>query len=203
VSDITRLLGRWSEGDGEAFRSLMPLVYEELRRLADSHLRRERAEHTLQPTALVHEAYLRLSGLTEMRLENRAHFFGAAAEVMRRVLVDHARRRNAGKRGGGVRPEAELDVAVETPIDLRLDLLALDRALDELAAVAPEKARVVELRYFGGLSVEETGEFLSVSPATVKRHWQFARAWLYRRVSGAPPPGEPGALKPAPRTPER
>jgi RNA polymerase sigma factor (TIGR02999 family) len=203
MADITRLLDRWAEGDTEALKSLMPLVYDELRRLADAHLRHERAEHTLQPTALVHEAYLRLSGLKEMRLDNRAHFFGAAAEVMRRVLVDHARRRNAEKRGGGVRPVTEVDPAFETPLDLRLDLLALDEALNELAAFAPDKARVVELRFFGGLSVEETAEFLTMSPATVKRHWAFARAWLYRAVTGASPPDEPVPPRGAPRTPGR
>jgi RNA polymerase sigma factor (TIGR02999 family) len=184
MSDITDLLNRWGQGDGEAFKALLPLVYEELRRLAAHHLRQERQGHTLQPTALVHEAYLRLSGLREMQLHNRAHFYGAAARVMRRVLVDHARKHRALKRGG---PEAalQLEESVETPIDMHLDLEALDEALDALEAIAPEKAKVVELRYFGGLSVEETGEYLGISPATVKRYWSFARAWLFRRLSNS------------------
>lgn len=192
MSDITDLLNRWGRGDGEAFKALLPLVYEELRRLAAHHLRQERPGHTLQPTALVHEAYLRLSGLREMQLHNRAHFYGAAARVMRRVLVDHARKHRALKRGG---PEAalQLEESAETPIDMDLDLEALDDALDALEAIAPEKAKVVELRYFGGLSVEETGEYLGISPATVKRYWSFARAWLFRRLSssdtGAPASG--------------
>ena len=162
---------------------LLPLVYEELRLLAAHKLAAERPGHTLQPTALVHEAYLRLSGLRETRLQNRAHFYGASAQVMRRVLVDHARRRNAGKRGGGggglpPSPPPEFD----TPVDVRLDLVALDRALDRLMSVAPEKAKVVEPRYFGGLSVEETAEYMGVSERTVKRHWRFARAWLLRAL---------------------
>jgi RNA polymerase sigma factor (TIGR02999 family) len=187
MSDITALLQRWGDGDGEAFKALLPLVYKELRRLAQYHLRQERKGHTLQPTALVHEAYLRLTGLREMQLTHRAHFFGAAARVMRRVLVDHARKHRALKRGGGV--EALVDVAdsVDAPVDVQLDLGALDEALDELERIAPEKAKVVELRYFGGLSVQETGEYLDISPATVKRYWSFARAWLFRRLSGEEP----------------
>ena len=131
----------------------------------------------------MHEAYLRLSGLREMRLQNRTHFYGASAHVMRRVLVDHARRRNAEKRGGGD-PTPPAVVAIDAPIDLRLDLVALDQALERLTSFAPEKARVVELRYFGGLSVDETAEYLGVSQRTVKRHWRFARAWLFRTLSG-------------------
>ena len=182
MSDVTELLERWSQGDPEAFKDLMPLVYEELHQLAAHYLRHERSGHTLQPTALVHEAYLRLSGLREMQLQNRTHFYGASAQVMRRVLVDHARRRNAGKRGGGD-PRHRL-VAIDAPIDLRLDLVALDQALERLTSFAPEKARVVELRYFGGLSVDETAEFMDVSERTVKRHWRFARAWLFRTLGG-------------------
>lgn len=183
MADITGLLDRWSRGDAEAFNALMPLVYDELKDLADHYMRHERQEHTLQPTALVHEAYLRLSGVKGVRLENRTHFYGAAAQVMRRLLVDHARQRNAQKRGG----EVELlpfDTVPEPPLDLRLDFVSLNDALDALAAFAPDKARIVELRYFGGLSIEETAEFLSISPATVKRHWTFARAWLYRELAG-------------------
>lgn len=191
MSEITGLLQRWSKGDGEAFKALIPLVYEELRRLASHHLRNERAGHTLQPTALVHEAYLRLSGLKELDLNNRAHFYGAAARVMRRVLVDHARKHRAQKRGGGALV-VELQESLDAPVDLGLALEALDEALCELERIAPEKAKVVELRYFGGLSVEETGEYLDISPATVKRYWSFARAWLFRRLSGE------GAEKPPP-----
>jgi RNA polymerase sigma factor (TIGR02999 family) len=182
--DITILLERWSLGDIDSFNVLVPLVYEELKKLADHHLRQERGGHTLQPTALVHEAFLRLRGVREMRLENRAHFYGAAAQVMRRVLVDYARRRNAGKRNAGVSP-AELTAALERPVDVRFDLLALSDALDSLEKIAPEKAKVVELRYFGGLSVEETATFLGVAPATVKRHFAFARTWLFRELEGS------------------
>jgi len=181
--DITRLLERWSLGDGESFNVLMPLVYEELKKLADHYLRHERDGHTLQPTALVHEAFLRLRGVREMQLHNRAHFYGAAAQVMRRVLVDHARRRNADKRGAGASAR-ELTAALESPVDIRLDLLALSDALEALEKIAPEKAKVVELRYFGGLSVEETATFLGIAPATVKRHFAFARTWLYRELEG-------------------
>lgn len=184
MSDVTELLDRWSRGDAGAFGSLMPLVYDELHQLAAHYMRHERPGHTLQPTALVHEAYLRLSGLRDMRLQNRTHFYGAAAQVMRRVLVDHARRRNAGKRGSGDRPEVP-EAAFDASIDLRLDLVALDRALEKLATFAPDKARVVELRYFGGLSVEETAEIMDLSPRTVKRHWRFSRAWLLRTLGGS------------------
>jgi RNA polymerase sigma factor (TIGR02999 family) len=181
--DITRLLERWTTGDIESFNVLVPIVYEELKKLADHYLRQERGDHTLQPTALVHEAFLRLRGVHEMRLENRSHFYGAAAQVMRRVLVDHARRRNAEKRGSGVSP-GELTAALDQPVDVRLDLLALSDALDALERIAPEKAKVVELRYFGGLTVEETATYLGIAPATVKRHFVFARTWLYRAIEG-------------------
>jgi len=191
MSDVTALLTRWAQGDGEAFKALLPLVYEELRRLAQHHLRGERAGHTLQPTALVHEAYLRLSGLREMQLNNRAHFYGAAAQVMRRVLVDHARKHRAQKRGGG-EALVELAQAEEAVVDLRLDMEALDQALVALERIAPEKARVVELRYFGGLSVQEIGEYLGLSQATVKRYWSFSRAWLFRHLT------EAGTSAPAP-----
>jgi RNA polymerase sigma factor (TIGR02999 family) len=189
--EITRLLSQWSEGQREAFHALAPLVYEELKRLADHYLRNERRGHTLQPTALVHEAFLRLAGLQAMRLNNRSHFYGAAAQVMRRVLVDHARQRQALKRAV---PEEGLskDPLAGRAVDMRLDLLALDVALDRLAAIAPLRARVVELRYFGGLSIEETAEYLSIGTATVKRHWAFARAWLYRAIdSGWPATSSP------------
>lgn len=183
MGDITRLLERWAAGDGRAFEALMPVVYEELRRLADHYLRHERPGHTLQPTALVHEAYLRLSGLRELRLHSRAHFYGAAAQVMRRVLVDHARQRRSLKRGGPDRDVVTFDEAVDAPVEPPLDLIALDEALAALERIAPERVRVVELRFFGGLSVLETADYLGLSPATVKRHWAFARAWLFRRLS--------------------
>jgi RNA polymerase sigma factor (TIGR02999 family) len=161
----------------------MPAVYEELRKLADHYLRQERPDHTLQPTALVHEAYLRLAGIREMELRNRSHFYGAAAQIMRRVLVDHSRQRRAQKRGGPAPAVVPFDEAIDTPIDGTTDLVALDEALGVLEAIAPERARVVELRYFGGLSVGETADYLGVAPATVKRHWAFARAWLFKRLS--------------------
>jgi RNA polymerase sigma factor (TIGR02999 family) len=200
VGDITQLLDRWSHGDPDALKTLMPLVYDELHRLAGHYLRNERPGHTLQPTALVHEAYLRLSGLRQMPLNNRTHFYGASAEVMRRVLVDYARRKGAVKRQSDA--AAEVPVAMlDTPIDLRLDLVALDRALEELAAFAPDKAKVVELRYFGGLSTDEIAEFLQVSPVTIKRHWRFARAWLLGRLTGATSDPQSKPLAPGSSTP--
>jgi RNA polymerase sigma factor (TIGR02999 family) len=187
MGDITRHLERWADGDPAAFKALMPIVYEELRRLAEHYLRQERTSHTLQPTALVHEAYLRLAGIREVQLKNRSHFYGAAAQVMRRVLVDHARHRRALKRGGPAIELVPLDEASDTPVDMRLDLVALDEALEELERIAPDGARVVELRYFGGLSVNEAADFLNVAPSTVKRHWSFAIAWLFRRLSSSDP----------------
>jgi RNA polymerase sigma factor (TIGR02999 family) len=193
MDEVTELLRRWGRGDLEAFNALVPQVYEELHRLAEHYLRLERATHTLQPTALVNECYMRLSGLREVWLQNRTHFYGAAAGVMRRVLVDHARRRNAEKRGGGDAAPS-VDAGFDVLDGSGLDLEALDGALEALARVAPEKARVVELRFFGGLSVEETAAFLDVSPVTVKRYWKFARAWLYRELAGrAEPVGRPPA----------
>ena len=187
MTEVTVLLQRWAEGDRAAFETLLPIVYDELRRLARIHMSREQAGHTLQPTDLVHEAYMRLSGVREMQFNSRAHFFGAAAQVMRRVLVDHARKRQAKKRGGGAERVPGLLDQVAGPIATHLDLEALDEALNALERIAPEKAKVVELRYFGGLSVEETGEFLDLSPATVKRYWSFARAWLHQRLAGTQP----------------
>ena len=183
MSDFTALLERWNNGNPEALKELLALVYPELRRLADDLLRRERVDHTLQPTALVHEAYIRLSGLREMRLESRRHFYGAAAMAMRRILVDYARQRRAQKRGGVSVQRASLEEALNTPVDLRLDFERLDEALEELAAIAPQKAKVVELRYFTGLSIQDTAELLDIAPATVKRHWTFARAWLHRALT--------------------
>jgi RNA polymerase sigma-70 factor (ECF subfamily) len=180
VADVTDLLARWRTGDARALESLMPLVYGELRRLADHHMSHERADHTLQPTALVHEAYLRLAQVRHGRFDNRVHFYGAAAQAMRRILVDHARRRTARKRD---HTSAIVDLeAIAAGIDLNVDLAALDDALDRLAAVAPRPAKVVELRFFGGLSIDEAAEFLEVAPVTVKRDWAFARAWLHRAL---------------------
>jgi RNA polymerase sigma factor (TIGR02999 family) len=181
VGDVTRLLDRWCNGDIDAFNALMPLVYDELRKLANHYLRDERQGHTLQPTALVHEAFLRLRNVRAIKMENRAYFYGAAARVMRRVLVDHARRHGADKRGGD-RPAADLTAALDQPIDVRMDLIALNDALDALAAIAPDKAKALELRFFGGLTIEETADYLAVAPATVKRHIAFARAWLFRAL---------------------
>jgi RNA polymerase sigma factor (TIGR02999 family) len=187
MTDVTALLSRWRKGDRAALDELMPLVYDELRRLAVSHLRRERDDHTLQPTALVHEAYLRLAAVKGSGFDDRAHFFGAAANAMRRILVDHARARKAQKRGADMR-HVDLDEALVAGIDPRLDLVALDEALEQLATVSPEKERVVELRYFGGLSIEQTAVVLDIAPATVKRHWAFARVWLYRALRPAEQP---------------
>ena len=183
MSDVTALLNRWNDGDADALKELIGAVHGELRQLAGSLLRRERADHTLQPTELVHEAFVRLTGLRDMHIEGRRHFYGAAAESMRRILVEHARARNAYKRGGPGAQKVPLEIAFNLPVDLRLDFVQLDDALTALAAVAPEKARVVELRYFAGLSIQETADVIGVAPATVKRHWTFARAWLYRALS--------------------
>jgi RNA polymerase sigma factor (TIGR02999 family) len=183
MSEVTALLARWNDGDAEALKELIAVVHGELRRLAGRLLRHERPEHTLQPTDLVHEAYLRLTGLREMQIDDRRHFYGAAAEAMRRILVDHARQRAAQKRGGPFAHKVPLDAAFELPIDLRLDFVRLDEALADLAVHAPDKARVVELRYFAGLSLAETADVLGISVTTVKRHWLFARAWLYRALT--------------------
>lgn len=175
--DISNLLRDWRGGDTGARDRLVALLYPELRALADRQLRGERANHTLQPTALVNEAFLKLSALDRMDLRDREHFVRLAARVMREVLVDYARRRKAAKRDGGHPVTLTgLDVAADTG---GVDALALDGALDRLEKIDPEKARVVELRYFGGLSIEETAEAMGNSPATVKRHWQSARAWLF------------------------
>jgi RNA polymerase sigma-70 factor (ECF subfamily) len=179
--DITQLLVDWRNGDKAAVDRLMPLVYDELRRLASNFFRRERFNHTLQPTALVNEAYLHLVGRSEVSWQNRAHFFGAAAQLMRHILIDHARTHNAAKRGGGeirVSLKEEL-VATE---QREVDLIALDSALDQLASLDEQQSRIVELRYFGGLSIDETAEVLAISPATVKREWSTAKAWLYREM---------------------
>jgi RNA polymerase sigma-70 factor (ECF subfamily) len=179
---VTDLLRAWDRGDLEARDHLMHVVYDELRRQAAAYLRRERAEHTLQPTALVHEAYLRLVGQQRIVWQNRAHFFGLAAQMMRRILVDHAKGRRRGKRfGGAVRVTLDDRVGAVTPRDH--DLLALDRALEQLTAVDPQQGRIVELRYFAGLSEAQVAAVLGVSRSTVTREWQIAKGWLYRRVT--------------------
>jgi RNA polymerase sigma factor (TIGR02999 family) len=178
---ISELLVRWKGGDQEALQALLPLVYDELKRLARHYLRNERPGHTLQSTALVHEAFLRLVQ-SPLQLQNRTHFFAVAARLMREILVDHARRRRAAKRD--YRCQITLDRAVALPQKREVDLLALDDALDELSRLDPRQGRIVELRFFGGLSIEETSEILGISPATVKREWATARAWLHREMSG-------------------
>ena len=179
---VSRLLADWSKEDPAARDALVAIVYKELRRLAHHYMQGERANHTLQTTALVNEAYLRLTDLTRMQWRDRAHFFAMAATLMRRVLVDHARDRARDKRGGGVVFTALEDEPMAAPSSI--DALALDEALDRLAAIDPQHARIVELRYFAGLTIEETSEALRISPATVKREWTFARAWLHHQLSG-------------------
>ena len=182
--DVTGLLVNWSNGDQQALEELMPLVYGELRRLAKAYLRRERSDHTLQSTALVNEAFLRLVNQRNVQWKNRAHFFGIAAQLIRRILVDHARAHQADKRGAGAF-KLSLDEAIGVAEKQDLDLVALDDALKRLTELDPQQGRIVELRFFAGLSIEETGEVLGVSPATVKRDWSTARAWLYRDLSKA------------------
>ena len=179
--DITELLIAWSSGDRSALDQLAPIVYEELRRQARALMARERPGHTLQTTALVNEAYLRLVDCNRMRWQDRAHFFAVSAQMMRRVLVDHARRQNL-KRGGGLK-RVSLDEAADIGIDRASEFVAIDDALNALAEIDPRKASVVELRFFGGLSVEETAETLKLAPITVIRDWNMARAWLYRELS--------------------
>src|SRR5918992_1070772 len=185
-SDVTQLLLAWGAGDQTAGERLLPAVYAELRRQAARAMRRESSEHTLQATALVHEAYLRLIDQRRVEWRNRAHFFGVAAQMMRRILVDHARARHAAKRGGGVKQLTLGDAdAAEQDAQQGLDLLALHEALERLASLDADQARLVELRYFGGLSIEETAEALDVSPATIKREWAIARAWLRRELNAS------------------
>jgi RNA polymerase sigma factor (TIGR02999 family) len=181
--EVTRLLADWRGGDQEALDRLMALVYDELRRIAGRYMRGERENHTLQTSALVNEAFLRLADHRNIDWQNRAHFFGVAAHAMRHVLVDHARSRDRLKRGGGALKVA-LDEAVDVADEEAAELVALDDALRSLAAFDERKARVVELRYFGGLTTEEAAEVLGVSPATVERDWSAARAWLMRELSG-------------------
>ena len=191
-SDISGLLHAWSEGDPNALQKLTPVVYNELRRLARRYMTRERPGHSLQATALVNEAYTRLVDYKHMQWQDRAHFFAVSAQLMRRILVDHARRRNL-KRGGAVR-HVTLDeaVMVGSASNAGADIVALDDALSELARLDERKMQVVEMRFFGGLSVEETAEVLKVSPATVMREWSSAKAWLYHELGG---PRESGPME--------
>jgi RNA polymerase sigma-70 factor, ECF subfamily len=182
ANDVTGLLVRWSSGDPEALQQLVPLVYAECHRIAALQLRREQREHTLDPTALVHELYLRLVDQQRATWENRAHFFGVAAQLMRRILVDHARARRSQKRGGSA-VLVSLEAAAEAADDSRIaDVLAIDEALDRLAARDAEQVRIIELRFFAGLTVEETAHVIGRSPRTVKREWRLAKAWLYREL---------------------
>lgn len=181
TQEVTQLLAKLSDGDRSALDDLLPLVYDELRRLADRYLRRERSDHTLQATALVNEAYLRLVD-QNVPWQNRAHFFGVAAEMMRRILVDHARSHQAQKRGsGGIK--LSLDEAINMSDERATDLISLDDALNALAEFDPQKSRIVELRFFAGLSIEETAKVLGIGTATVIRQWKMAKAWLYHEVS--------------------
>ena len=186
--DVSSLLRAWSDGDQRALALLTPIVYEELRRLAHYYMKRERAGHSLQATALVNEAYMRLVDYKRMQWQNRAHFMAAAAQAMRRILVDHARRRNA-KRGSDAEHDL-LDAEAVLCADRSDDFEALDDALTALAARAPRKAKVVELRFFGGLSAEEAAKVLRVSPITVMREWKSAKAWLYRELAGPTTEGQ-------------
>jgi RNA polymerase sigma factor (TIGR02999 family) len=189
ADDVTRLLHEWRNGSREALDRLIPLVYAELRAQAARYLSKERPNRMLQTTALVHEAYVKLVDQHSVEWQNRAHFFAIAAQLMRRILVDDARHRLREKRGGGVVIEGLDDVAVPAPappVDA-VDALALDRALQELEALDPQQARIVELRYFGGLTLEEAATVLELSPSTVKREWAIAKGWLYRALSGGTP----------------
>jgi RNA polymerase sigma factor (TIGR02999 family) len=179
--DVTQLLGQWQGGDREALNALTPLVYNELRRLAQSYINRERPNHTLQGTALVHEAYLRLIDQRQVEWRSRNHFFALAAELIRRILVDHARAKVAAKRGGR-NVKLSFEDAMEPAVSEDLDLVALDDALQLLARTDPQQSRIVELRYFAGLKIEETAEVLQISPATVKRDWTVAKAFLKREM---------------------
>ena len=182
--DVTPLLRRWGHGDRGALDELMPLIYKELHKLAKRHMKQQEADHTLQTTAVIHEAYLKLVGRSDMDWENRAHFFGVAAKAMRHVLVDHARTRRAAKRGGEVRIE-QLDEDANVGVARPVGMIALDDALTLLAEQYPRQAEVVELRYFGGLSVEETAVTLKLSPETVARDWRFAKAFLRSELRSA------------------
>jgi RNA polymerase sigma-70 factor, ECF subfamily len=178
---ITQLLIRWNDGDQSALNELMPLVHSELRRLAYNYLRRERQGHTLQPTALVNEAYLKLVDQRAAKWQNRAQFYGIAAQLMRRILVDHARMKKAEKRGGSEQQRLSITSGVVTT-KLDFDVLALHEALEELAVIDPQQGRIVELKFFGGLSIDEVSEVMGIGHATVERDWKMARAWLRRKL---------------------
>lgn len=179
--DVTKLLIQLSQGNDGVVDEIFPLIYDELKRIAGGYLKNERGDHTLQPTALVHEAYLKLIDQTRVSWQNRAHFLGVAAQVMRRILVDHARERAAEKRLGKL-DKLQLDENVDKAVEMSGELIALDDALKILAKVDPPLAKLVELRYFGGLTFEETAEVMEISLRTAKRHWQLARAWLHRHL---------------------
>ena len=180
---VTELLVAWSRGNQEALDQLIPLVHGELRRLARRHMARQRKGHTLQPSALVNEAYMRLIDLSRVQWQDRAHFFAMSSRLMRRILVDHARARQSLKRGAGA-PQVSFDETLAIPAERAVDLVKLDDALQELAVVDARKSEVIEMRFFGGLSVEETAEALKVSPDTVMRDWKLAKAWLLRQMRG-------------------
>ena len=181
---VSELLANWNKGYADAREALMPLVYDELRKLAASHLRRERSDHTLQPTALVHEVYLRLAEQKNVRWQDKSHFFGVTAQLMRRILVDHARSHMADKRGSGL-PKVSLNEAIAMSRERPAELLALDESLTQLGSTDPQQGRIVELRVFAGLTIEQTAEVLGISPATVKRDWSLAKAWLLREIDKA------------------
>ena len=180
---ITQLLHDAGSGGEDAMNKLLPLVYDELRKLAHSYLRRERSNHTLQPTALVHEAYLRLIDQTQIEWQHRAHFFGVAARLMREILVDHARTKNSLKRGGEFKTQIELDVAISLETQKRLDAIAVDDALTKLERLDKRQARIVEMKFFAGMTMEEIGEVLEISPATIKREWTTAKLLLSQMLS--------------------
>ncbi|MBS1794232.1 MAG: sigma-70 family RNA polymerase sigma factor [Acidobacteria bacterium] len=180
---ITQILQELRAGENDSLNELLPLVYDELRRLANSYLSRERANHTLQPTALVHEAYLRLIGQKEIAWQNRAHFFGVSARLMREILIEYARGRNRKKRGGEYKTQIALDAAVSFADRRELDVVAVDDALARLEKLDPRQARIVEMKFFGGLTIEEIGEVLGISPATVKREWSSAKLILYKMLN--------------------
>ncbi len=180
---ITKFLDEIKSGNKDALQELLPLVYDELRRLANSYLRRERSNHTLQPTALVHEAYLRLIGQNEIDWQNRAHFFGVAARLMREILIEYARARNRQKRGGEIKTQIALDEAVSFNNQKQLDIIAVDEALSKLENLDERQGRIVEMKFFGGLTIEEIAEVLSISPATVKREWGTAKLLLYKMLN--------------------
>ena len=180
--EVTQLLIDWSNGDRAALDALIPLVEEELRRLAHRYMNRERVDHTLQTTALVNEAYMRLVNRKNVHWQNRAHFFGIAAQLMRTILVDHARGHASAKRGGGA-VKLEVNEALVVSEQKAAEVIALDDALKQLALIDPQQSRIVELRFFGGLTVEETAEVLQLSPATIKREWSTAKAWLYHELA--------------------